>query len=139
MVDFNSKETVGTPAIDIVRVLWLQARDNLLQSWQYYQEQRLIGSEPNINTVHARLITLFNEMEAYLRRTMPAKIKRNEPYSFEELQELVYTTNITDKQMKEAISFLNIRLDKINLIKIDTKQKYDRFDLEAENKVFGLD
>jgi hypothetical protein len=78
-------------------------------------------------------------MQGYLCRTTPHIRGKDNEYSFTELYNIVYSPEITEEDIKKLILFFNMRLDKITLIKIDTKQKYDRFDLEAENKAFGLD
>ena len=139
MVDFNAKETIGTPAIDIVRYLWLQARYNLFDAWETYQKEKSIGQQPTLSVVQSRLITLFNEMQIFLERTMAKRKGLDTPYTFDELYTLLYSDEIKEQDIKDILLFINRKLDKIQLIKIDNKQKYDRHDMEAENKVAGLD
>ena len=139
MVDFNAKETIGTPATDIVRILWIQARDNFFQAWESYYKIKLQGGNPGLGVVQARLITLFNEMQAYIHRTNSNKKDSENTLTYLEIYDLVYSDNLTEQNVKDAIHFINGKMDKIQLIKIDTKQRYNRFDMEEENKVFGLD
>ena len=128
---------MGAPAVDIVRLLWLQARDNVLQDWEKYVLNRLNGSMPSINTVHSRLITLFNEMEAYFERTLPQEDEPNN-YSFQTLYNLIYSDNLTFENAKQLIKFFNAKLDKVNLIKVDTKTRIDKTSIAKSNESMGL-
>lgn len=139
MVDFNNEKTVSTPAVDIVRILWLQARANLIEVLEYYNKAKFKGSEPDLSIVHARLITLYYEMQAYLERTMPKKADKENIFGYDELTKVILSESINEDELKRAFTYLNKRLDKINLIKIDTKQAYNKFNVEEENKIFGLD
>ena len=68
MVDFDSGETVGTPASDIVRILLLQRRDYVIEAIEKYYQLKSGGVNHGLGVVRARLRSLFLEMQAALKR-----------------------------------------------------------------------
>lgn len=136
MVDFNNEATIGTPAQDIVRVLVLQARANVFESWELYTKQKLRGMETDKSIVIARLCTWFLEHQAYLKRVTGKK----DIHKYEGLiNTLLYNgSELPDKKIIEIMLYLNEELDKLRITKLDTKQYYDRSLWENENRAHGL-
>lgn len=136
MVDFNNEKTIGTPAVDIVRILWLQSRYNVFEAWEDYQKKKSTSCNIDLSIVRARLLTLFLEMSAYLKRTSDSK----DDFTYQVLHDKLYQDDdLEEKEIIDIIDFLNFRLDKIKLTKLDIKQEYNRHHIEEENKIAGLD
>jgi len=129
MVDFNNETTVGTPAIDIVRVLILQRRADLFEAWEDYKKKSYAGIEKNTPIIRARLFTLFMEIQAAQKRRL-----KDEDYL--ELIRKVKSDNIEEL---ETVTFeINEFLDSIKLITVDTKKTYDSTRVEVEDKMKKL-
>lgn len=129
MVDFNNEATVGTPATEVVKILLLQRRYDLMEALEKYYKDKFQQTETDLTIVKARLLTLFLEMQAGLKR----RLKKTE-YDL-----LIQKINAdTESELNEAILTLNEELDKINLTKIDTRKVFDTSRALLENKVKGL-
>lgn len=130
MVDFNANNTVSTPALDVVKILWLQARNNLFEAYEYYRKHSETGTDVGLGVVHARLITWFLEIQASLIRRLPAG-------EYNKIKDEVFGSP-GEPRILELVYLFNQEMDKLNLIKIDTRRTYDSSRVEVENREKGL-
>ena len=130
MVDFNNEATIGTPAIDIVRVLVLQRRADLFEAMEDYKKTLDMGQDKGLSVVKARLFSLFMEIQAQLKRRNPPEVYNNL------LNTILNSENETD--VFNAIYSVNEYLDKIRLTMLDTRRDYDTTIAEEENEEKGL-
>ena len=130
MVDFNNDTTIGTPAVDIVRVLILQARANVYEALELYYKVKFSGVSARLNIVKARLITWFLEHQAYIKRIDEAK--------FKEIKKTLFNNSIDEATVLDLIFFFNELLDKLKITMIDTRKQYDRSKIEDENRAYNL-
>ena len=130
MVNFNNESTVSTSAANIVKILVLQRRADLIEALEGYKKQAYKGLEVDIAPVRARLFSLFIELQGSLKRQLKSEA------DYIELKRKVESDN--EEEMLEAIYYFNEYLDKMRLTRIDTKETYDSGSLESENKVAGL-
>ena len=138
MVDFNNEGTVSTPAINIVRILVLQARANVFEAWERYNSDDFNGGRPNIGTVRARLITWFEEHQAYLKRSLPKVKKKEDDLTYLELVDIIYKyDNFSKIEVIKIMHFLNELLDKLQINKLDLRKTYDKQSWESDNKAHG--
>lgn len=138
MVDFNNERTIGTPAVDIVRVLILQRRADLFEALEDYNKKDLAGFQAELNIVRARLFSLFLEIEAVLRRRMSKEDYESlEINNIEEMKTRILESE-DKKEIMKYVHFLNLQLDDIKLTRIDTRKSYDRTSWEEDNKADGL-
>jgi len=125
MVDFDNETTIGTPAVDIVRVLILQRRADVFEAWELYNKEKYANQQTDISIVRARLFSLFLELQGGLKRRLNPK----------EYTALVKDLEDTKEEaVLKTILTLNEYLDSLNLTKIDTKKKYDKSRVEKEHK-----
>lgn len=129
MVDFNSEATVGTPAVDIVRVMVLERANNLYDAYEDYIKKQEQGYDKDLSLIKARLSSLMLILEA--------QVLRKEGEEKANILKKQITSNDFEK-IKEAITHFNIYLDEIKLTRLDTKKVYDKTMVEVENKVKGL-
>jgi len=129
VVDFNNETTVGTPAVDVVRILILQRRADLFEAVEKYNKQSYQGQQADLSIVRARLKSLFLEIQAALKR-------RLKPDVYKELMQKIEQDD--EEKIMEAIYFLNEHLDNMRLTRIDTKTQYDSTRVEIENKAKRL-
>jgi len=131
MVDFNNEGTVTTPSWDLLKILALEKRENLLLSVEFFFKNKYQGSDDDhdIGIIKTRLWCLYFELEAWLNRS----------YSIAEIDQLKLWIEDRDyKVVLRAITFLNKFMDEKSLIKIDTKQIYNKKRTETENEIHQL-
>lgn len=128
MVDFNNEVTVGTPAVDVVRILILQRRSDLIEALERYNKQEYQNSTPDISVVRARLVSLFIELQAGLKRRLKVK-------QYEDLLEKVYAGD--KESIYWCIDYINNYLDEIRLTRLDNKPQVDKTNWEEHNKAYG--
>lgn len=129
MVDFNNETTISTPAVDIVRVLILQKRENVMEAIEDYRKKTSLGYAESTNIIQARLNTFFLENEQLLTNRLTK----------EEFKEVVDNLESKDlKTLEKIFRLMNKALYDIRLTKIDTKKEYDQTDIELDNRENGL-
>ena len=130
MVNFNNETTIGTPAVDVIRILILQRRADLFEAWENHKKKVYQGSRGSIYIVRARLLSLFMEIQPALEHR---HLKREEYLSL-----LAKVKSNKEEDIEEAMFILNDFLDKIKLIRLDTKIQYNKTRVEIENRFKGL-
>ena len=128
MVDFDNETTVTVPPTDLLRVLILQRRNDLFEALESYQKV-CEQSEPPLNIIQARMLTLFLEIQPVMKRKLSKA-------DYEALWVLVQGGTIED--MINATVIINDFLDSFGLLKIDFKNVYDKTRVELENQVKSL-
>lgn len=125
MVDFNSEATVSASATDILRILILQRRNDVIDAMESYRK-----IEPNGTSeiIRARMNSLFLEIAAMLKRKMGE--------DYEPLREKILSEEFKD--LLEAFMSINVFLDDQRLTRIDTKQIYDSTRTSKEDEQKGL-
>jgi hypothetical protein len=131
MVDFNNEATVTTPSWDLLKILALEKRENLMLSIEFFYKNKYQDADLDheLNIIRTRIWCLYFELEAWINRSYPKP----------ELE--VIKALIEDKDYKEVlkvVTFLNKFMDEKNLIKVDTKQVYNKQRTEIENEIHQL-
>lgn len=133
MVDFNSEGTVTTPSWDLLKILALEKRENLILSIEFFYRNKYQGGdeEHDLNMIKTRLWCLYFELEAWLIRSY-----KDNPQEIIRLKDQIEAADY--KIVLEAATFLNKFMDNMSLIKIDTKQVYNKKRTEVENEMHQL-
>lgn len=129
MVDFNNESTVSTPAVDVVKILILQRRNDFIEALEAYRKEIYRGIHTDNSIVKSRLNSLFLEVSAALKRSLKEE-------DFEALREKITTDKI--EYLEEAFLMLNTWLDDKHIIRVDNKKTYDRRRVENENKSYKV-
>ena len=132
MVDFNNETTVSTPAIDVVRILILQRRNDVLEAIEHYYKVDDSGAESDSGIVKSRIISLYLEIEGMIK-------KRTKDDDYKETHKAIIKikqSGIAD--LIKIFSDFNMMLYDINLTKIDNKPEYDTTKVEGENALHSL-
>lgn len=132
MVDFNNETTIGTPAVDVVRILILQRHSDLIEAYEVYLKQKYAKINISTAVVKARLFSLFLQLQPTIKRRYGEDI---EAYNI--IQKL-FTNPEGQEKIEEALYYINELLDDLRLTRIDTKKQYNSTSVEAENKAKGL-
>ena len=131
MVDFNNEATVSTPASDIVRILILERRYNLMEAIErrILNDSMAIEAGQDLAVIKARLYSFYFEICEVIPRRMKIEEK-------EQLEKDIQANDFA--AVMRAFRSLNSLLDTIKLTRIDTKKVYDPTLVEDENKEKGL-
>jgi len=130
MVNFNSEATVGVPAEDVEKISILQRRYDFIEAVESYNKQKFRQINSDLSVVRARLMSLFLELHAMLKRRLTQEV-------FSEVQNFCISAESFDQVMSAFIT-INTELDIIKLIKIDSRVVYNERDVEEENKIKGF-
>jgi hypothetical protein len=114
MVDFNSGETVATPAVDVKRILMLQDRQYLKEAIGAFKKSEYSGVAADNHIIRSRLYELFLEVRAGVKRHL-------NPDDYEQLVDYVNSEEINE--VLQAYEIIDDWLDHIGLTKVDVKQK----------------
>lgn len=131
MVDFNNETTVTTPPSDIVKISILQRRYDLIEAYEDYKKRRFNGVNISLSVVRARLISMFLEIQAALKRRLEL-----EDYTL--IKNKCLGKEITEEEVLDTIFKINEELDSMRLIVPDTARVYNKFRVEEENKEKGF-
>jgi hypothetical protein len=127
VVDFKSDGTVTTPSWELLKILALEKRENLMLGLEFYYKHRYDdqGQEQDLNIVRARLWCLYYELEAWLIRAKSEQVIKQ------------VTAKIDSKDKDEVlgvVTFFNKFMDENKLTRIDNIKPIDRTRVELENE-----
>lgn len=125
MVNFNNDTTIGTSATDIMRVLILEKRTNIIEALENINKKGLTDVY-DLHILKARIQSLYWELEGMLFRNM-------KPEELIKLKENVFNTANKKELLLETFSNLNMFLDTLQLTRIDTRINVDRKRVENVN------
>lgn len=132
MVDFNLEGTMSKPPKELVALMIIERMYNFLEADEQYSKTKLLGASIGLSVSRARLRSLFLLCQAMLKR-------RLKPTKYVELEE--YCLNLDSKSnIQELITHFQTVvdiLDKLQLLKLDTKPVYNRHKVEEANKHHG--
>lgn len=130
MVDFNNEATIGTPALDVERISILQRRYDLIEAYEDYKKKVFNNIGVSIAVVRARLLSLFIEIQATLKRRLDKE-------DYNKIKDCCFNSK-NEEELKEIIFRINEELDKIRLTRVDTQKVYDSTIVETEDKEKGF-
>lgn len=119
---------MSASAIDILRILILQRRNDVIDAIEGYRKLES-HSSPDTTIIRARLFSLFLEIQAMLKR-------KKKPDEYDELEEDSQSDDF--KKLVETFIVMNVFLDDNRLIRIDTKKIYDSTRVASEDKEKGI-
>jgi len=126
MVNFNNENTIATPPRDVIKILILQRRNDLIEAIEDYNKRKFIGSDTGTQFIQARLFSLFLEIQNILSRRMS-------PKDYEKLEKVLLSDSLESRKLIDIFYQINNILDSADLIKIDTRKQYDTSNIETEN------
>ena len=129
MVDFNNETTVTRPAADIIRVLILQRRNDVIDSFEFFRKSKANNIQSSTAIIQSRLFALFLELQAAFKR-------RYKEADYTRLLKRIESSQYAD--LYDAFLTMNEELDKLKLTQIDTGKVYDSTRVEEENKAKNL-
>ena len=137
MVNFNNEATVSTPAINVMKILLLQSRENLIEALEFYNKKVTEGVNIEQSPVKARLGTLFLQLQPYLERTYKEKEYNNMLSAFQK-NIFFNEKDIPNGDLLKLFIQLNNLMDSLKITRVDTRIQYDRTDIELDNAMNDL-
>ncbi len=140
MVDFNNDTTVTTPPGDVVKIVILERREQVIEALENYHnvENASVDLQHKENTVHARILALWYELEAIIaRRLEHAKGTEQDP-NFAMVKNAITFEAKKFAAYVEAFEWMNAFIDELGLTNIDIRPKYDRRNVEDSNQKKGM-
>jgi len=130
MVNFNNESTITTAPQDIVKIMILERRKYVCDAMEHYFKQEGNGISPSLSLVRSRMIALFYEIQASLKRDKD----KNE---YEEIKKQIFESKDIE-ELQTSLGELNKWFDDKRLTRIDTIKNYDSTNVETENREKGV-
>jgi len=131
MVDFNNESTVSTPPGDVVKIVILERREQVIEALEAYYRVKDADFNPDAQegVLRSRVISFFLELQSML--------KRRKPEEYEEVRAAVFSKK-KPEELREVFEWLNDFIDEMGLTLIDNKRNYDGMTFEEANKYDGI-
>ena len=131
----DSPELFTANKSDILNIIILQRRDELINSIEFYKEREMLGYDTSkiVAKIRSKILSLYMEISRALER------KYDKKETFIEFKEKMSKINeLEPKEFIELFLYMNTALDELGLIKIDVRKSYDTASIETENEEKGL-
>lgn len=137
MVDFNNETTVGTPPGDVVKIVVLERREQVIEALEQLHrvESAELDTGHKKDLLRARTMAFWYEIQAMVKRRQ-AKAGEGS-LSYDEVREAI-TKATEEKDLIEAYEWMNEFVDDMGVTVIDSRPKYDRSIAEDANQKKGL-
>lgn len=137
MVDFNNETTVGTPPGDVVKIVVLERREQVIEALEKYHwiESADQDTTHKKDILRARIMAFWYQLQAMAKRRLKNQ-KEGEP-TYEEVKEAI-TAAKEESELIEAYEWMNEFVDDLGLTVIDSRPKYDRSIAEEANEKKGM-
>jgi hypothetical protein len=136
VVDFNAETTVAQPAIDITRILLLEARNNAREAIEVYQKAAHAGTDPDTGVMQARVWSFWSEMRSALYRRY--KKKEETIRTFDTINYQLRHEDLEAERIIDIFERLNDELDDWKFTRLDGHEVIDTLHMENENKAKRL-
>lgn len=135
MVDFNAPEMLSSNKGEIINIVILGHRDEVINAFKLWKEKKLnetTAYKPIEDKLKGCLFALFLEIIEVLKRKL-------EEEEFQKIKSLLFSNKqIEEEELFYCYENMNRVLDEMNLIRIDYKRKINYLDTEEENEANGL-
>ena len=139
MVDFNNDATISTPPGDVVKIVVLERREQVIEALEAVSLVDHLGQEAGTKEaiLRARLLALWYQLQAMVyRRLAKAKGGADDP-DYRMIEKRIMAAKKKD-DMIEAFQWMNCFIDDMGLTLIDSTARYDRKRVEDVNTKKGL-
>ena len=130
MVDFNNEKTISTPLSDVLKMLILECRYNLLLKIREYYVRFEKYHKSDYAEVKASVVELY-----YYLRSMYSS-------DYDEKKQKVLSDQVSTSKsftdIMRVFELLETYMYVKNITKIDNRKQYDTTNIEIENKEKGL-
>lgn len=138
MVDFNNDTTVATPPGEVVKIVVLERREQVIEALEGHHS---VGGE--VDTSHktqvlkARTMAFWYQVQAMVKRRLKDAKGGDDDPTYEEMKEMIADAEGFD-QLVVVYEWLNEFVDDMGLTYIDGRPRYDRRNVEEANSKKGM-
>lgn len=138
MVDFNNETTVGTPPGDVVKIVVLERREQVIEALEKYHWIASADQDTSHkrDILRARIMAFWYQLQAMVKRRL-AKAQPEGAPSYDEVKKAITDAKEED-ELIEAYEWMNEFVDDLGLTVIDSRPKYDRSIAEEANEKKGM-
>lgn len=135
LVDFNNESTVAQPPGEIVKIVVLERREQVIEALEdYYRaEAGDIDTQHKLMVVRARVMALWFQLQAMAKR----RLKKSVELSYDDVEAAVLGAKRID-DLVDVFKWFNEFIDDLGLTYIDSRARYDRTNIEDANTKKGL-
>ena len=126
MVDFQNENTTSTPPTDLLKILIIQRRNDIIDAIESYNKLKFLHTDVPDNIIRARMLSLYYELGHALQRWLGKELG-----DFKDFKKTMAHGDI--KEVIELFEKINEHLDIKKITRVDTRQSFDRKDTEEEN------
>lgn len=139
MIDFRNESTVSTPPGDVVKIVILERREQVIEALESYHLLSIGDQDASLklDIIHARIMALWYQLQAMAKRRLKAAKGTDEDPSYDMVKEAITTSKLLD-HLVEAFEWMNIFVDDMGLTQIDSRARYDRSNIEDANLKKGM-
>jgi hypothetical protein len=132
VVDFNNESTVATPPGEVVKIVVLERREQVIEALESYYVSVAGSRETHhkVATLRARVMAFWFQVQAMARR----RLKDNK---YDEVERSIGEAR-SFEELVGAFEWLNEFVDDMGLTFIDGRARYDRSRVEDANTKKGL-
>lgn len=138
MVDFNNETTVGTPPGEVVKIVVLERREQVIEALEKYHwtESSDQDTTHKKDILRARIMAFWYQLQAMVKRRL-AKTQAEGAPSYDDVKEAITGAKEED-ELIGAYEWMNEFVDDLGLTVIDSRPKYDRSIAEDANQKKGM-
>lgn len=139
MIDFRSDSTVSTPPGDVVKIVILERREQVIEALEAYHLLSIGDQDATLklDIIHARIMAFWYQVQAMAKRRLKeAKGTENDP-DYEMVKEAIKESKELDNLI-ESFEWMNVFVDDMGLTQIDSRSRYDRTNIEDANLKKGM-
>lgn len=139
MVNWDNETTVATPPGEVVKIVILERREQVIEAIENYYTVEGVGidTQLKVHTLRARVLALWYQLEAMAyRRLKDAKGGAGDP-TYDMVEAAMKIAKGVD-DLVELFKWMNRFIDDMGLTYIDARARYDRRNVEDANQKKGM-
>lgn len=139
MVDFNNDSTVSTPPGDVVKIVVLERREQVIEALEsfHFVDHGKQDTSHKLAMLYSRIMALWYQIQAMVYRRL-GKAKGTDDDPSYAMIELLIVKATKKEEMIEAYQWMNCFIDDMGLTFIDSRARYDRTNIEDSNVKKGM-
>ena len=139
MVNFDNDSTVSTPPGDVVKIVVLERREQVIEALEafYYVDHNHQETSAREGILYSRIMALWFQIQAMVYRRLDKAKGTEEDPNYQQIEEMIVKGKKFD-QMVRSFEWMNVFVDDMGLTFIDSRPRYDRRNIEDANEKKGL-
>lgn len=139
MVNFDSDSAVSTPPGDLVKIVILEARQQVTQSMEFYERSDFmkLDAQSRLAEIYGNVRHFWRQIKAMAKRRLKGAKGTIEDPTYDMVNKAIMGAN-NFEELDEAYDWMNEFIDDMGVTKIDSKRNYEDLDIEEANELEGV-